>query len=106
VIMILEKVTVGLRGKLSHWLVEVKAGVFVGDVSARVRDKLWEHCVQAKKTGGVFQAWSTNNEQGYAMRMHGMSGRSIKDWEGVQLVLEEGCELSEVQKRRIGVEKC
>ena len=31
-----------LRGKLSRWLNEIHPGIFVGEVSARVRDKLWE----------------------------------------------------------------
>ncbi len=101
VIMLLEKVPLGLRGELSHWLIEIKTGVYIGDVSARVRDKLWDHCLQSKRAGGVFQAWNTNNEQGFQMRMSGIEGKDIFDWEGVQLVLEEGCQLSEVQKRRI-----
>jgi CRISPR-associated protein Cas2 len=101
VIMVLEKVPVGLRGELSHWLVEVKCGVYVGSVSARVRDKLWEHCTKNMRAGGVFQAWNTNNEQGFGMRMAGMEGREVMDWEGVQLVLESGIEVGEVEKRRM-----
>ncbi|MCD6345555.1 MAG: type I-E CRISPR-associated endoribonuclease Cas2, partial [Anaerolineae bacterium] len=44
VVMILEKVPVGVRGELTRWLLEIKTGVFVGHISARVRDKLWEKC--------------------------------------------------------------
>ena len=33
IIMILENVPVGLRGELSRWLIEPRAGVFVGHVS-------------------------------------------------------------------------
>ncbi len=51
--MILEKVPVSLRGELTRWLIEPHAGVFVGHVNARVRDKLWEKCCQAKRTGGI-----------------------------------------------------
>jgi len=86
VVMILEKVPAGVRGELSRWLVEVRAGVFVGQVSARVRDKLWEKCEQAKRTGGVTQIWSTNTEQGFAMRMVGDTSRQIVDYEGLQLI--------------------
>jgi CRISPR-associated protein Cas2 len=42
VVIILEKVPVRLRGELTRWLLELKAGVFVGKVSAMVRDKLWQ----------------------------------------------------------------
>ena len=41
-VMMLEKVKPSMRGELSRWLVEVKSGVYVGNVSALVRDRLWE----------------------------------------------------------------
>lgn len=31
-----------LRGYLSRWLLEVRAGVYLGDYSVRVREKLWK----------------------------------------------------------------
>ena len=37
VVMILERVPVLLRGELTRWLLEVRAGVFVGTMSAGVR---------------------------------------------------------------------
>lgn len=86
VIMILESVPVSLRGELTRWLVEPHPGVFVGHVNARVRDKLWEKCCQAKRTGGVFQAWSTNNEQHYRMRSAGETRRTVVDFEGLALI--------------------
>jgi len=42
VVMILECVPESLRGELSRWLLEPKAGVFVGTVTATVRERLWE----------------------------------------------------------------
>ena len=84
--MILEKTPVSLKGDLSRWLVEVKSGVYVGHVSARVRDLLWEKCSRSRRAGMVFQAWNTNNEQRFTMRMAGSGNRRIVDWEGVQLV--------------------
>ena len=86
IVMILEKVPARVRGELTHWLLEIKAGVFVGHVSARVRDKLWEKCVKAKGTGGITQVWSTNTEQRFEMRMAGDTAREIVDFEGLQLV--------------------
>ena len=86
IVMILEKVPVGLRGELSRWLLEPKTGVFIGHVSARVRDKLWEKCTKAKRVGGVTQIWSTNNEQRFRMRQVGDTSREIVEMEGLQLV--------------------
>lgn len=85
-VMILEKVSARLRGELTHWLIEPKVGVFVGHVSARVRDKLWAKCSEAKGTGGVTQIWSTNTEQRFEMRAAGDTTREIVDFEGLQLI--------------------
>lgn len=86
VVMVLETVPVSLRGELTRWLIEVRAGVFVGNCSARVRDKLWKKCCGRRREGGVVQIWSTNTEQGFAMRMAGETSREIVDLEGLQLV--------------------
>ncbi len=85
-VMILEKVPASARGELTHWLLEVKTGIFVGHVSARVRDKLWAKCIKAKRIGGVTQIWSTNTEQRFQMRMAGNTAREIVDFEGLQLI--------------------
>lgn len=86
VVIILEKVPPSLRGDLSRWLVEPKPGIFIGHVSAMVRDKLWEKCCRNAKTGGVIQAWSTNNEQRFAIRTYGRTKRQVMDIDGVQLM--------------------
>ncbi len=86
VVIILEKVPPSLRGTLSRWMIEPHPGIFVGHLSARVRDKLWERCVAAKRTGGVIQIWSTNNEQRFAIRMDGITRREVVDWEGIALI--------------------
>ncbi len=86
VVMIVERVSPSLRGELSRWLIEVKAGVFVGKVSALVRDKLWEKVTEKRKDGAAVQVWSTNNEQGFVMRMEGDRSRQLADFEGLQLV--------------------
>lgn len=86
IVMILEKVTAGLRGELTRWLIEPKSGVFVGYVSARVRDRLWEKSVQRKRGGGVVQIWSTNSEQHFEIRMVGDTSRSLVEVEGLQLI--------------------
>ncbi|MEN6519704.1 MAG: type I-E CRISPR-associated endoribonuclease Cas2e [Armatimonadota bacterium] len=85
-VLILESVPSGLRGEISRWLIEPKAGVFVGKVSAMVRDKLWQKACEHSKGGGVTMIYSTNNEQGYTFRTFGETSRSIVDWEGLMLV--------------------
>jgi CRISPR-associated protein Cas2 len=74
--------------KLTRWLIEPEPhpGVFVGHVNAMVRDRLWTKCCDAKRTGGVVQAWSTNNEQRLQMRTAGTTKRSVVDLDGLQLI--------------------
>ena len=86
IVMVVEKVPTSLRGELTRWLLEVRSGVFVGHVSARVRDKLWEKCCHAKRVGGVTQIWSNNSEQHFEMRMCGDTQREIVNYEGLQLI--------------------
>lgn len=86
IVMILEKVTSGLQGELTRWLIEPKSGVFVGHVSARVRDHLWQKCVERKRKGGVIQIWSSNTEQHFRLRMAGETSRELIEIEGLQLV--------------------
>ena len=85
-VMLLERVTPSLRGELTRWLLEPKAGVFVGDVSALVRDRLWDKCCKRAGRGGVMQIWSTNTEQGFDMRSDGRTGRTIRDFDGLRLI--------------------
>jgi len=86
-VMVLENVPGSLRGELTRWLLEPRAGVFVGHVSALVRDRLWEKCTKKlRDEGGVMQIWSTNTEQRFAMRSWGDSSRQLVEHEGVWLV--------------------
>ena len=86
VVMVLESVPASLRGELTRWLIEPHTGVFVGHVNAMVRDRLWEKCCEARRTGGVIQAWSTNTEQRFEIRMAGTTNRDVVDYDGLQLV--------------------
>lgn len=85
-VMFLENVSVSLRGELTRWLIEPQPGVFVGHVSALVRDRLWEKCIQQRGDGGVIQVWSTNTEQRFDIRTWGDTGRELVNHEGVWLV--------------------
>lgn len=85
-VLILESVPLGVRGELTRWLIEPHPGVFIGRVSARVREHLWEKCCATCRDGGVLLAWSTNTEQRFQMRLHGNTRREIVEYEGVQLI--------------------
>lgn len=86
VVMILERVPTSLRGSLTRWLIEPSAGVFVGKVSALVRQKLWEMCLETRNVGGMIQIWSAANEQGFDARIFGDTSRQFVDYEGLLLI--------------------
>ncbi|MCP4644354.1 MAG: type I-E CRISPR-associated endoribonuclease Cas2 [bacterium] len=86
VVMILERVKPSLRGELTRWLLEPKAGVFIGSVSAMVRDKLWEKVCRAAGDGACMLIWTSNSEQGFQIDFWGDPSRHVHDWEGLQLV--------------------
>jgi CRISPR-associated protein Cas2 len=86
IVMVLENVPTSLRGELTRWLIEPKPGVFVGHVSAMVRDRLWEKCIKQRKEGGLIQIWSTNTEQHFDMRSWGETNRELAEFEGLWLV--------------------
>ncbi|BCW93357.1 CRISPR-associated protein Cas2 [Thermoanaerobaculum aquaticum] len=86
VVLILERVPKSLRGELTRWLLELDTGVFVGRVSALVRELLWEKVVEKAGGGRCAMAWGTNNEQGFALRLHGYVDRVPRDFDGLVLV--------------------
>jgi CRISPR-associated protein Cas2 len=92
-VLILERVSASLRGDLSRWLVEVRTGVFVGRVTARVRDALWERCREGTEgfqrledtNGTVIMLWSAAGQQGFEVRTLRPYGRIPVNCEGVWL---------------------
>ncbi len=86
IVLMLEKVPAGLRGELSRWMIEPRAGVFVGKLSAIVRDKLWDKAQRDARGGCGMLVYPAPTEQGFAVRTFGETSREIVDWEGLQLV--------------------
>lgn len=67
-VIVLTNCPPGLRGFLTRWLLEISAGVFVGNPSARIRDTLWAEVQQYAGQGRALLAHTTNNEQGFTFR--------------------------------------
>jgi CRISPR-associated protein Cas2 len=75
----------GLRGHLTRWLIEVAAGVFVGNPSARVRDRLWPVLEQRISGGQAFMIEPASNEQGWTVRTAGHDRGYPVDYDGLIL---------------------
>jgi CRISPR-associated protein Cas2 len=85
-VIIVECAKPGLRGQLTRWMLEVRAGVFVGTLSARVRAKLWALVCRRIYQGGSLLIYRSPNEQGFIVETFGDTSRSIIDMDGLQLV--------------------
>jgi CRISPR-associated protein Cas2 len=86
-ILILESVPSSLRGELSRWFLEPKAGLFVGCPTSLVRVLLWQRiCHNLGPLSGAVLIYSSSNEAGYEIETHGDTRRRIRDVDGLQLV--------------------
>ena len=85
-VIVLERVPVSLRGELTRWMLELKAGVFVGKVSAMVRDRLWERVCTNMRGGAGMLIYSSDAEQSFTMRFWGAPDRTIVDFDGLSLI--------------------
>jgi CRISPR-associated protein Cas2 len=75
-----------LRGDLTKWLLEISPGVYVGQVSARVRDNLWARICDLTKHGKATMAFNARNEQRLDFRVHGSEWEPI-DFDGIKLIM-------------------
>jgi CRISPR-associated protein Cas2 len=75
-----------LRGALSRWTLEVTPGIFVGTVSARVRDQLWDATAAVVGDGAAVLVHPAANEQGFALRTAGTRRRHPADFDGLTLI--------------------
>lgn len=86
VVVVTENVPPRLRGRLAIWLLEIRAGVYVGNVSKRVREMIWEQCDALREQGNVVMAWATSTESGFDFQTMGESRRIPVDFDGLRLV--------------------
>ncbi|GLR08699.1 type I-E CRISPR-associated endoribonuclease Cas2 [Mixta theicola] len=85
-VVVTENVPPRLRGRLAIWLLEIRAGVYVGNVSARIREMIWEQISVLAEAGNVVMAWSTNTESGFEFQTYGENRRIPVDLDGLRLV--------------------
>ncbi|WP_370422407.1 type I-E CRISPR-associated endoribonuclease Cas2e [Streptomyces sp. QH1-20] len=75
-----------LRGALTRWLLEVTPQLYVGTVSARVRDEIWAAVSACIDDGVAVLTYPAANEQGFALRTAGRHRRRPIDFDGLTLV--------------------
>ncbi len=85
-VVITENVPPRLRGRLAIWLLEIRAGVYVGNTSRKTREMIWEQVNALAEEGNVAMAWATNTESGFDFQTYGKNRREPVDWQGLRLV--------------------
>lgn len=85
-VVVTENVPPRLRGRLAIWLLEVRAGVYIGDVSRRTREMIWEQLEAGYEQGSVVAAWASKAESGYDFQTLGENRREPVDYDGLRLV--------------------
>ena len=76
-----------LRGTLTAWALEIRAGLYVGKISAKIRDSIWAMVTGVHdKEFSAIMVYSTNNEQGFSMRTFGKNRRNVVNMDGIELV--------------------
>ena len=75
-----------LRGRLAVWLLEIRAGVYVGDYSRRTREMIWQQVRESIDAGDAIIAWSVPNDTGYDFDTCGVNRRTPVDLDGIKVV--------------------
>jgi len=75
-----------LRGRLAVWLLEIRAGVYIGNYSARTREMIWEQVCSMIEGGDAVIAWNAPNDAGFDFETVGVNRRMPVDFDGLKLV--------------------
>ena len=75
-----------LRGRLALWLLEIRAGTYVGKVSRRIREMIWSTVAQGLGEGNAVMVWTTSTESGFDFLTIGENRREPVEMAGVKLV--------------------
>ncbi|AGT09453.1 type I-E CRISPR-associated endoribonuclease Cas2e [Paracoccus aminophilus] len=64
----------------------MRAGVYVGDCSARTREMIWSQVTGGIEQGDAVMIWSAPTDQGDAFETTGRNRRMPVDFDGLKLV--------------------
>lgn len=85
-VIVVENAPPRLRGRLSLWLAEVRAGVYVGVYDRRTRERIWEETRIMIGEGSAVIAWAAPTDSGFAFEAIGSNRREPIDFDGLTLV--------------------
>ncbi len=86
VMIVLEKAPPSLRGRLAVWMVELRAGVYAGNFSVKVREMIWDQVRIGVGRGNAVMAWHTPNDTGFDFETIGTNRRIPREMDGIKLI--------------------
>jgi CRISPR-associated protein Cas2 len=85
-VIVLENAPERLRGRLAVWLLEVRAGVYVGVYSVKVREMIWRHVTAGIDEGNAVLIWAAPTESGFDFLTLGKNRRIPAEFDGLKFV--------------------
>ncbi|ASC07486.1 MULTISPECIES: type I-E CRISPR-associated endoribonuclease Cas2e [Acetobacter] len=85
-VIVVENAPPRLRGRLAVWLLEVRAGVYIGSYGRRVREMIWGQVCAYIENGNAVIAWAAPNDAGFEFDTCGKNRRVPVDLDGLRLV--------------------
>ena len=84
-VIVTESIPPRLRGWLSRLFLEVRAGVYVGTYSVRIRNLVWNQIQDELSEGNVVMVWPSGNDIGFEFDTCGKNRRIPVDMDGLTL---------------------
>lgn len=85
-VIVLENAPPRLRGRMAIWLLEIRAGVYVGTYNRKVREYLWHQVEDGLEDGNAVMAWQASTEAGFDFVTLGKNRRMPVEFDGARLV--------------------
>ena len=85
-VIVVEAAPPRLRGRLAVWLLEVRAGVYLGNYARRTRERIWAEVQGAIGDGNAVLAYTAPNDAGFSFETCGPNRRVPVDFDGFRLV--------------------
>ena len=85
-VIVLENAPPRLRGRMAIWLLEIRAGVYVGTYNRKVREYLWHQVEEGLEDGNAVMAWQASTEAGFDFVTLGKNRRMPVEFDGARLV--------------------
>lgn len=87
IVIVLENAPPRLRGRMAIWLLEVRAGVYVGNYNRKIREYLWRQVTEGIGDGNGVLVWrEPGAEAGFKFETTGTNRRVPVDYDGLWLV--------------------